>query len=145
MPRVVDGDNVLGTWPGRSRSDADKRRLVREVDALMRAERRRIVIVFDGTAPPGVSYGPDVTFSGPGRKADAVILDLLRREKDVAGWTVVTSDRALADQCRWLGASIEGTRELRTKLSRDSAGEKPESADDVAYWLKAFGEGKDND
>jgi predicted RNA-binding protein with PIN domain len=144
VPRVVDGDNVLGTWPGRSRGDADKRRLVREIDALMRAEKRRIVIVFDGSAPPGVSYGADVLFSGPGRKADAVILDLLRRERDVAGWTVVTSDRALADQCRWLGASIEGTRELRGKLSRDTTGEKPESADDVAYWLKEFGGGSDD-
>jgi hypothetical protein len=96
VPRIVDGDNVLGTWPGRTRSDADKRQLVREVDALVRREKRRIVIVFDGVPPPGVSYGPDVTFSGAGRKADAVILELLRRERDVAGWTVVTNDRALA-------------------------------------------------
>ena len=139
MPRVVDGDNVLGTWPGRTRSDAEKRRLVGEVARLARSERRRIVVVFDGVAPPGVSYGPDVLFSGPGRKADAVILDLLKREKDVAGWAVVTGDRALGDQCRWVGASVESPSSLKAKLEKDDAGEKPESADDVDYWLKQFG------
>ena len=143
MPRIVDGDNVLGTWPGRSRSDADKRQLVREVDALMRREKRRIVVVFDGVPPPGVSYGPDVTFSGAGRKADAVILELLRRERDVAGWTVVTNDRALGDQCRWLGASVQGARELRGRLTQETGGEKPEAGGDVSYWLKEFGSDED--
>lgn len=143
MPRIVDGDNVLGTWPGRGRSDAEKRQLAREIDALMRRERRRIVVVFDGTAPPGVSYGADVLFSGPGRKADAVILDLLRRQSDVRGWSVVTADRALADQCRWVGAGVESVGDLRKRLERDTAGEKPDGADDVAYWLEQFGGDKD--
>jgi len=107
MPRVIDGDNLLGTWPGRSRSDADKRALVREVDGLMRREKRRIVVVFDGTPPPGVSYGSDVFFSGQGRKADAVILDLLRRESDPRGWTVVTNDRSLADQSRFVPSASD--------------------------------------
>jgi hypothetical protein len=54
VPRVIDGDNLLGTWPGRSRADADKRALVREVDQLTRREKRRIVVVFDGSPPRGV-------------------------------------------------------------------------------------------
>jgi predicted RNA-binding protein with PIN domain len=140
MPWMVDGDNVLGTWPGRSRSDAAKRQLVREVAGLERRERRRIVVVFDGTAPPGVSYGSGVHFSGPGRKADALILELLRREADVAGWTVVTGDRALADQCRWAGASVEGPPALRRRIETAGEEEKPQTADDVDYWLEQFGE-----
>jgi len=143
MPRIVDGDNVLGTWPGRSRSDADKRRLAREVDRLVRREGRRVVVVFDGTAPPGVSLGSDVLFSGPGRSADAVILDRLRRERDVRGWSVVTNDRALADQCRWLGAGVESVSDLKTRLASESVGEKPESTDDVDFWLREFGEERD--
>jgi len=139
MPRVIDGDNLLGTWPGRSRSDADKRALVREVDGLMRREKRRIVVVFDGTPPPGVSYGSDVFFSGQGRKADAVILDLLRRESDPRGWTVVTNDRSLADQSRFVGAKVEPVRAFRERLRRDPAGEKPESTADIDYWLGQFG------
>ena len=139
MPRVIDGDNLLGTWPGRRRSDADKRALARQIDRLMRAEKRRIVVVFDGTAPPGVSYGGDVLFSGPGRKADAVILDLLRHERDPRGWTVVTNDRSLADQCRYLGASIEPVKSFRERLAPGGGAEKPEAGDDLAYWSDQFG------
>jgi hypothetical protein len=138
MPRVVDGDNLLGTWPGRKRSDADKRALVREIEGLRRRDKRRIVVVFDGTAPPGVSYGPDVVFSGGGRKADAVILDLLRAEADPRGFTVVTNDRSLGDQCRYLGASIEGVKAFRARLVAETGGEKPEGAGDVDYWLAQF-------
>jgi predicted RNA-binding protein with PIN domain len=139
VPRLIDGDNLLGTWPGRTRGDADKRALVREVDALKRYEKRRLVLVFDGSAPPGVSYGPDVHFSGIGRKADALILELLRRENDKRGWTVVTNDRSLADQCRYLGARVEGVKGFRERLGRDPAGEKPEGTGDLSYWLDQFG------
>jgi predicted RNA-binding protein with PIN domain len=139
VPRLIDGDNLLGTWPGRSRADADKRALAREIDAVRREEKRRVVLVFDGSPPPGVSYGPDVVFSGAGRTADAVILDLLRRETDKRGWTVVTNDRSLADQCRWLGAAVEPARAFRLRLARETTGEKPDAPDDVAYWLDQFG------
>ncbi len=139
MPRVIDGDNLLGTWPGRSRSDAEKRALVREVDGLMRREKRRIVVVFDGSPPPGVSYGHDVLFSGQGRKADAVILELLRRESDPRGWTVVTNDRSLADQCQFVGAKAESVRVFRERLLRDAAAEKPDTPGDIDYWLDQFG------
>lgn len=139
MPRLIDGDNLLGTWPGRSRSDADKRALVRELYQLTRREKRRIVVVFDGSPPPGVSYGPDVLYSGPGRKADALILDLLRGENDRRGWSVVTNDRKLADQCRYLGARIEGVKPFRERLLPGGAGEKPDTPGDIDFWLKQFG------
>ena len=118
MPRVIDGDNLLGTWPGRSRTDADKRALVLEVDGLRREEGQRVILVFDGPPPPGVPIGPDVHFSGKGRKADALILELLREVSDENGWTVVTNDRSLADRCRGLGARIEATRDFRERLAR---------------------------
>lgn len=140
MPRMIDGDNLLGTWPGRRRSDADKRTLAREIDGLRRQDKRRIVLVYDGVPPPGVSYGADVIFSGPGRKADAVILERLRQESDRRGWTVVTNDRSLADQCRFLGAHIEPVKTFRERLGRDSAAEKPAAVDDVDYWLDQFKE-----
>jgi len=142
MPSVIDGDNLLGTWPGRRRSDAEKRALVREIDALRRREQRRLVVVFDGSPPPGVSYGADVHYSGPGRKADALILELLKRERDPRGWTVVTGDRSLADQCRFVGARIEAPKGFREKLRVDTAGEKPDAADEVGYWLEQFEKGK---
>ncbi|HZN54879.1 MAG TPA: NYN domain-containing protein [Candidatus Polarisedimenticolaceae bacterium] len=139
MPRLVDGDNLLGMWPGRDRSDAEKRELIRQVDRLSGREGGRIVLVFDGTAPVWAAF-PDVVFSGAGRSADAVILERLRRERDPRNWTVVTNDRSLADRCRAIGARVEGTKALRIRLSAEAAAEKTGGETDVAYWLEQFGE-----
>ncbi len=138
MPRLVDGDNLLGSWPGRSRSDSERRALAREIAALARDRRRRIVLVFDGVAPPGLHLGPDVLFSGQGRRADDVVLDLLRREGDPRGWTVVTNDRSLADQCRYLGASVERCDTFRSQLTSVSTAEKPDKPGDISEWLEIF-------
>src|SRR5512143_2627956 len=100
MPHLVDGDNLLGTWPGRKRSDAERRSLVGEIGRLAARERRRIVLVFDGTSPVPYPPGSDVHFAGGGRRADDVVLALLRAERDRAGWTVVTNDKRLGDQSR---------------------------------------------
>ena len=139
MPRIVDGDNLLGNWPGRKRSDADRRRLTHDVERMRRRERRRIVLVFDGSGPPG-PLGRDVFFSGRGRTADEIILDLLREQDDRKGWRVVTEDRSLADQCRWLGARIEKCAVFRGRLAGSADGEKPDRVEDVDYWLGVFGD-----
>jgi hypothetical protein len=143
MPRVVDGDNLLGSWPERSRSDSERRTLAREIAALARARRRRIVVVFDGIAPPGLHLGHDVLFSGQGRRADDVILDLLRREDDPRGWTVVTNDRSLADQCRYLEAAVERCDAFRSQLTSVSSSEKPDKPSDITEWLEIFGDDDD--
>jgi predicted RNA-binding protein with PIN domain len=139
MPILIDGDNLLGTWPGRQRSDRERRALALELDRFAARARRRVVVVFDGTEPPGTHLGADVRFAGPARSADALILDLLRAEEDRRGWLVVTSDRSLADQCRYLGARHERSDGFRRRLTSASGPEKPEREDDVYGWLARFG------
>jgi predicted RNA-binding protein with PIN domain len=140
VPIIVDGDNLLGTWPGRARSDAERRSLALQLSRLAARERRRVVVVFDGTAPPGSAFGMDVHFSGAGRTADQVILELLRRENDRRGWIVVTSDRSLGDQCRYLGARPQRCDRFRGRLAGEAGPEKPEREEDLDYWLEQFGE-----
>jgi predicted RNA-binding protein with PIN domain len=139
MPRLVDGDNLLGTWPGRSRAAADKRALAREIDAFTRRDGRPCVVVFDGVRPEGIGFAADTVFSGPGRSADEVILSRLRESADPRGVIVVTHDRSLADRCRALGARIESPRDFRARLSAGGSGEKPAREDDVKGWLETFG------
>lgn len=139
MPYLIDGDNLLGTWKGRRRSDAERRALASEVQRFARLARRRAVVVFDGAPPPGTAPGTDVHFSGPGRSADDLILDRLRGEQDRRGWIVVTSDRPLGDQCRYLEATVERCDRFRRRLSGGPSKEKPERENDVDYWLDQFG------
>ncbi len=145
MPRIVDGDNLLGSWPGRRRSDPERRNLIREVRRLALRDRRQVVLVFDGAEPPALRAGPDVRFSGPGRTADDVILAHLRDQEDRRGWIVVTNDHSLADQCRYLGARVERCDAFRVRLERPADGEKPPPAQDLDYWMDIFtnGDGED--
>jgi len=140
MPYLVDGDNLLGTWRGRKRSDADRRALAFELGRFAVRSRRRLVLVFDGTEPPGGHLGPDVHFSGRGRTADEVILDYLRGMNNRSGWIVITTDRSLGDQCRYLGARLERCDQFRKRLHQETADEKPEHEPDVDYWLEQFGD-----
>lgn len=144
MPFLVDGDNLLGTWSGRTRSEAEKRALSRECLALGRRARREVTVVFDGAEtvppPPGA-----VIFSGPGRTADDVILEILRRSPDPAGITVVTNDKSLGDQARWAKASVERCERFRTRLARTPEGEKPEGPVDLDYWGSVFSEEPDGE
>ncbi len=140
MPRLLDGDNLLGSWPGRSRSEGERRLLAREIASLARDLKRRIVLVFDGEPPPGIHPGPDVLFSRRGCRADDLILEILRGQDDPRGWTVVTNDRSLRDRCRDLGARVERCDAFRERLSRVSSPEKPDSTGDVRYWMEVFGE-----
>lgn len=140
MPIVVDGDNLLGT-SGRERSTAERRVLARELAALARREGKRVVTVFDGPDPLRPAFGRDVRFSGPGRTADAVILELVRDDPDPRGLLIVTSDKSLGDRCRWLGARVERCHVFRPRLRAPGGEEKPESEDDIEGWLERFGEG----
>ncbi len=140
MPYLIDGDNLLGTWPGRKRSDAERRGLAFELERFARRRRRRILVIFDGVAPPGSQPGSAVRFAGPGRTADDVILELLRKQTDRRGWIVVTSDRSLGDQCRYLQARLERCDRFRRQLCDLPDQEKPDREGDVDYWLEQFGE-----
>jgi predicted RNA-binding protein with PIN domain len=144
VPYLIDGDNLLGTWPGRRRSDAERRELSLELGRIAARERKRIVTIFDGVAPPAAHFGAGVVFSGAGRTADAEILAHLGRQTDARQWVVVTSDRSLGDQCRYLGARVERCDRFRRRLRSPAAGrEKPEQVDDVDYWLEQFGDDPD--
>jgi len=143
VPFLVDGDNLLGTWRGRRRSDAERRKLAMELGRWAARQKRRIVVVFDGSAPPAAAFGSGVLFSGPGTTADEVILAFLREQQDRQSWIVATSDRSLGDQCRHLGSRIERCDRFRARLRSESPDEKPEREEDLAYWLEQFGENDD--
>jgi predicted RNA-binding protein with PIN domain len=116
MAYLVDGDNLLGTWPDRRRTDAERRALADELARLARHERRRCVVVFDGYAETTPPEDVDVVFAGRSRSADDAILERLRHESAPGDWTVVTADRSLGDRCRHLGATVVRSDRFRRRL-----------------------------
>lgn len=136
MPWIVDGDNLLGA----KRDDEAKRELARRIERYRVRTGRRILLVFDGPAPP-IALPGEVEFSGPGRRADDRILHAVAGDPDRRGVTVVTDDRSLGDRCRALGARVARGGALRGELSPGGAeDEKPDPRNDLAHWERVFGE-----
>lgn len=116
---LVDGMNVIGSRPDgwwRDRTGA-MRRLVAD---LAGADLDGPVwVVFDGRprdlGDPGavhVVWAPE-----PGRDAaDRVIAGIVEEDSRPGRWTVVTSDRALADRVRAAGAAVSAAGALRQRL-----------------------------
>src|SRR5262249_19788052 len=124
-------------------------RLIRELSEFCRRRPAAMTVVFDGEPDPlvpgrDVALGPlRVVFSGRGREADSVILDLLAHSPDPAGLTVVTSDRSLADRARHARAKTLRSHQFRTQL-RDLAITAAPSGEDllteaeIAEWMQFF-------
>ena len=124
---VVDGMNVIGSTPNGWWRDRDGavRRLLADLQALARADDEAVVtLALDGRplpdVPEGAHDGVQVVYARrSGRDAaDDRIVELVAALAEPADATVITSDRALADQVRALGASVTGAGSLLRRLGR---------------------------
>ncbi len=121
MRWLVDAMNVIGTHPDgwwRDRHGA----MVRLVDQLERwasVTGDEVTVVFEREpSPPIASDQIEIAYAprpGP-NAADHEIVRLMRDELDPGEVRVVTSDRALAEQVRSDGGSIEPAASFRRRL-----------------------------
>jgi predicted RNA-binding protein with PIN domain len=121
---LVDGNNVIGSradgwW--RDRAGA-ARRLVTRLQAFAAVPGAPTVEVVFDVLPRDGREGDDagVHVYGPARRgrdaADDRIVALVAGRDDADAIEVVTSDRALADRVRSLGASVSGARAFLARL-----------------------------
>ena len=119
---LVDGNNVMGQRVGWHRDKTGaRRRLLSDLARFARAEGVPVEVVFDGApdadTPDGATLdGVRVHYAGRGSDADTRILHLVERAPDPGAFTVVTSDRALADAVQHLGAPVIRSGALRRHL-----------------------------
>ncbi|MCV7147841.1 NYN domain-containing protein [Mycobacterium riyadhense] len=122
MRWIVDGMNVIGSRPDGWWRDRH-RAMVTLVDMLERwaaanKDAARVVVVFE--RPPSTTIGSSVIEVAHAPKAaansaDDEIVRLVQTDDQPHEIRVVTSDKALADRVRSLGASVyraEGFRDL---------------------------------
>jgi predicted RNA-binding protein with PIN domain len=118
---IVDAMNVIGTRPDgwwKDRHGAMSR-LVDQLERWAASAGGEVTVVFERPPFPPIEssvveigYAPK---SGP-NAADDEIVRRLREEPDPEGIRVVTSDRALADQVRSLGATVEPAAPFRRQI-----------------------------
>ena len=155
MPYLIDGNNVLGSWGGPRKGDDRRDEVVRRVAAFCRSRGARAVLVFDGGPlrgdRPRQELGPvSVRVPPPGHDADSVIRALVDSASAPKDLIVVSSDKALYSYARTRGARVLRVHEWAALERQAPSGsfprpsdperEKPEREDDIAGWLKTFGE-----
>ena len=158
MPYLIDGNNLLGGVDATARGDA-RAELVPRVAAFCRRQGARATLVFDGRPFREDLVGPQhlgnvtLRFAVAGGDADSLIEALVRRHDRPGELIVVTSDKALYERCRSLGAramrvqqwiALERRASARHRRPPEEGSEKPERETDVEGWLEVF-EGRSED
>jgi nicotinic acid mononucleotide adenylyltransferase/predicted RNA-binding protein with PIN domain len=124
---LVDGNNVIGSRPDGWRRDRPgaARRLVAALQTFVGRTGDVVTVVFDGRPvaelAEGLHGGVRVAYARrAGRDAgDDRVVEEIEHDDDATSLTVVTSDRALAERARALGARIEGAGALTRELGRE--------------------------
>ena len=123
MAWLIDGSNVLGAMHVDRHGEEGKRGLVRLLAGFARANRTRVTCIFDGPEPASFAWhlgAVSVVFSA-GRSADDVIAE---RAAQGRGWSVVTSDRGLANRVQRRQVEIVAPtvfiRQMETAASSES-------------------------
>ena len=121
MRWLVDAMNVIGTRPDGWWKDrhAAMVRLVDQLERWVAADGGDVTVVFEQAPRPPIS-SPLLELAhaprpGP-NSADDEIVRRLRADPNPEQVRVVTSDHALADQARFLNATVEPAESFRRRL-----------------------------
>jgi len=133
VPWIVDGSNVLGAMRADRHSDDAKRALIRLLASFAREKKTRVTCVFDGLAPASFAThlgSVSVVFGGT-RSADDIIIE---RVSNGRGWSVVTSDRALAARVERRQVRVVASPQLIRSMETAASAESEPSADWESYF-----------
>jgi uncharacterized protein YaiI (UPF0178 family) len=121
---LIDASNVIGSRPDGWWHDrvGAARRLVASVRAWAAEEGATAVVVLDSGPDELLGEADGVAVLRATRRgrdaADDEIVRLLAADPAPDEVRVITSDAALADRVRALGAGVEGAGEFRSRLER---------------------------
>lgn len=108
---LIDGYNFLFRTSGKGSSLEKKRQALLELlNEELAPLRLNVSIVFDGADPirryaqSGQYDSLEVVYTSDDQNADEYLIERVQRAKHPTQYVLVTSDRALAQSCRSLGA-----------------------------------------
>jgi predicted RNA-binding protein with PIN domain len=124
MRWLIDAMNVIGSRPDGWWKDrhAAMVRLVDQLERWAADSGDEVAVVFEGAPKPPITSRVVEIVSAPRptrNAADDEIVRLLESDPDPTEVTVVTSDKALVERVRELGAAVEPASSLRRRLEED--------------------------
>ena len=127
VPVIIDGYNLLYAR-GETPSAASRAQLVSDLTGWARAQRRRVVLVWDAWAggtreAHEEAHGPvTVYFTRVGERADAFIVRWVAAHPEAV---VVTSDRAVQQGAARRGAAVLEAERFAARLDGEAPPEGP--------------------
>lgn len=141
----VDGYNVLLRSKLGAGGSLEERRA--ELLARIAATGLEAFVAFDSREAlhglaPSTPRRVTVAFAPPGSSADALLLERVRRAKDIGRIVVVSDDREVREGARFMGARTQSTaefaRHLKPAVAPAPQKERPLSRAEVDDWMKWF-------
>ncbi|MYD09588.1 MAG: NYN domain-containing protein [Chloroflexi bacterium] len=153
MPYLIDGHNLIGALPDIDIDDPDdEAKLLILLRGFVARKRTKCTVIFDHGLPGGASRMSSrsltvIFASARHTNADALLKRRIRNIRDVKGWTVVSSDREIADAARRQRLRQLTAQEFARELQRPSAPPNAKDADekpapsqaDVDEFMRLFG------
>ena len=154
MQYLIDGHNLIGALPDIDIDDPDdEAKLLIKLRGFVAGKRAKCTVVFDHGLPGGASTMSSgsvaVSFAAAQHSdADAMLKRRIDRIRDVGGWTVVSSDRVVADYARARGVRQLSSQAFASELrgggestNAPDEDEKPRpSSADTEHYLSLFGD-----
>lgn len=157
---LIDGYNLLFSGLRgrilRRELEAERNRLVHLIQSFCRVSAQRAIVIFDHTRGAPVYGVPlrhnlgevEIRYTTEDVTADEEIIAMLAATKDRTAWTVVTSDRAIAEAAEKGRFRVLPSPDFADDMARALRGsgergpERTLSRDEVDYWMKEFGIGE---
>ena len=148
MPYLVDGNNLCGAARDkRLKIPMDEQEMIRRLSSFAEGRAAPLTVVFDGSPGRGRQPGRigrlTIDYSGRGRPADDVLVDIVHDSSNPKNMILVSSDQRLRNRVRALGCRVMGCREFAGILNRTPRGadagdnEKPSTVD-IEEWERYF-------
>lgn len=147
MPYLIDGHNLIPKIHGLHLDQLDdEQSLITLLEKYFKRIRKKAVVYFDN-ASPSSSYSFYSAYlrahfvHAPGSADEAIILKLHKLGGDAKNYTVVSSDRWIADNARIVSASVISSDDFARTLLKGphkSQGKSKSTENDVDYWFDKF-------
>jgi predicted RNA-binding protein with PIN domain len=159
---VIDGYNLIHSVPELRREleislEKGREALMKKLQSYLASRQVRITVVFDGSEPPpGVDpsfYGASlsVRFSRNPFKADPLIKEIIRSSDSKRSVTLVSKDADIVQYARSRKVNVLEPEAFYNRLEKEyrtsdnESDTRDMSDDELADWLKLFGEDRETD
>ncbi len=160
---IIDAFNLFYRWERTASTFRDTQDIGKTVKTsiskfseFISSNKKHCTLIVDGGIKAGKSLqsGIKIEYSGGGRTADDVILEIVKKSTSPNRLTIVTTDHALGGNVKSLGAKVSSVEHFLTDVRAKNQNKKSDASEplrkfikptekEVEEWIELFGDCSD--